>query len=228
MDSSSTLSFEAASLSNSFLAGQHGQHLALDGLAADDHVQSGLHAQHARQALCATGAGQQAKLDFGQGHAGARCRHAVVATQASSRPPPMTTVWMAATTGLGEFSSTEMTLSRLGSCMALAVPNSLMSAPPEKAFSCTGDDNGLDRGVGIGLGHAVSNALAGGQPQTVHRRVVQRDDGDVAMDLVLGSHACIPRKWKKIERSFVFNCIGDPGRFCPTFVTVGTRLYTSL
>ena len=39
-----------------------------------------------------------------------------------------------ATTGLAEFSTARITLSKLGSAMALSVPNSLMSAPPEKAL----------------------------------------------------------------------------------------------
>ncbi|MNU75741.1 hypothetical protein D3C71_652800 [compost metagenome] len=46
----------------------------------------------------------------------------------------MHTEWMAATMGLGEASSERITLSRLGSCSALGVPNSLMSAPPENAL----------------------------------------------------------------------------------------------
>src|SRR3954470_4879089 len=46
----------------------------------------------------------------------------------------MATEWMAATMGLDEFSQVRMTDSRLGSCVALGEPNSLMSAPPENAL----------------------------------------------------------------------------------------------
>src|SRR5437764_714465 len=46
----------------------------------------------------------------------------------------MANEWIAATIGLEEFSHVRMTDSRFGSCVALAVPNSLMSAPPEKAL----------------------------------------------------------------------------------------------
>ncbi|VTY23483.1 Uncharacterised protein [Xylophilus ampelinus] len=46
----------------------------------------------------------------------------------------MHTEWMAATIGLVDASSARMTESRFGSCSALGVPNSLMSAPPEKAL----------------------------------------------------------------------------------------------
>jgi hypothetical protein len=46
----------------------------------------------------------------------------------------MQTLWMAATTGLLLFSTTAIRLSRLGSASAFGEPNSLMSAPPEKAL----------------------------------------------------------------------------------------------
>ena len=46
----------------------------------------------------------------------------------------MQTECTAATTGLPEFSRAEITLSRLGSWVALGLPNSRMSAPPEKAL----------------------------------------------------------------------------------------------
>jgi len=42
---------------------------------------------------------------------------------------------MAATTGLGLASTISITVCKLGSANALGVPNSLMSAPPEKARS---------------------------------------------------------------------------------------------
>src|SRR5437899_12062721 len=46
----------------------------------------------------------------------------------------MHTEWIAATMGLVDASSARITLSRLGSCRAFGVPNSLISAPPEKAL----------------------------------------------------------------------------------------------
>ena len=64
-----------------FLAGQHGQHFALDGFAADDHVERRLDTDHSGQALRAACAGNQAQLDFGQRHAGAGGCNAVVAAQ---------------------------------------------------------------------------------------------------------------------------------------------------
>ncbi len=46
----------------------------------------------------------------------------------------MHTVWMAAITGLGLCSTARMQVWRLGSASAFGESNSLMSAPPEKAF----------------------------------------------------------------------------------------------
>ena len=46
----------------------------------------------------------------------------------------MQTLWIAATIGLLEASSARITLSRFGSASAFGDPNSLMSAPPEKAL----------------------------------------------------------------------------------------------
>jgi len=54
---------------------------ALNRLARHDHVERGLNADHARQALRATRAGDQAKLDFRQRDAGTGRRDAVVATK---------------------------------------------------------------------------------------------------------------------------------------------------
>ena len=42
--------------------------------------------------------------------------------------------WIAATTGLSDASRARITECRFGSAMAAGLPNSLMSAPPEKAL----------------------------------------------------------------------------------------------
>jgi hypothetical protein len=48
---------------------------------------------------------------------------------------------------------------------------------------------------------AIDDALAGGQAQTVHRWVGQRDHGDVAVDFVFSGHAVVPWKVKKNDRA---------------------------
>ena len=63
------------------LAGQGAEHVALDGLAADDHVECHLDTHHARQALRAAGARQQAQLHFRQGHVAAGRGNPVMATE---------------------------------------------------------------------------------------------------------------------------------------------------
>ncbi len=46
----------------------------------------------------------------------------------------MHTLWIAATTGLLQSSTSRIKVPRCGSVMAFGEPNSLMSAPPEKAL----------------------------------------------------------------------------------------------
>ena len=92
---------------------------------------------------------------------------AVVAAQASSRPPPMATLCSAATTGLGEFSIARMTELRLGSCMARSVPNSLMSAPPENAAPAPVMTMDWTAASALAFAQTVHDALAGGEAQSV-------------------------------------------------------------
>jgi hypothetical protein len=89
---------------------------SFDRLAADDHVQRHLDAQHARQALRATGARDQPELHFRQRHIAAGCGDAVVATQRQLQAAAHRDLCTAATTGLLDASSARITLSRLGSC----------------------------------------------------------------------------------------------------------------
>ena len=64
-----------------FLARQHGQHFAVNGFAADNHVECGFNTQCTWQTLRAAGARDEAQLDFGQSYfASWRC-NSVMATQ---------------------------------------------------------------------------------------------------------------------------------------------------
>ena len=82
-----------------------------------------------------------------------------------------------------------MTVSRLGSASALGVPNSLMSAPPEKALPAPVMTIALTAASALALVEAVGDADAGRVAEAVDRRVVQRDHGDVAVHLVFSRHA---------------------------------------
>ena len=59
-------------------------------------------------------------------------------------------------------------------------------------FSGTGNHNGFHRSIGLGLLHTVGNTLARSQAQTIDGGVIQRNDGNVAVDFVMGSHAFNP------------------------------------
>jgi hypothetical protein len=100
----------------------------------------------------------------------------------------MHTLCTAAITGLVVFSTRMITDSRLGSWIALGEPNSRMSAPPEKALPAPVSTMALTAASFSAFSRPIGDGLAGGQPQAVDRRVVQRDDGHVAVDLVLSGH----------------------------------------
>ena len=90
-------------------------------------------AEHARQTLGAASAGDQAEFDFRQRNVtpGAVTRYRQ--PSASSRPPPMATLWMAATTGLLDSSQARISDSRFGSATALGEPELLDVGAPENA-----------------------------------------------------------------------------------------------
>ncbi len=81
-------------------------------------------------------------------------------------------------------------LQRLGAAKLLDV------GTPRKRFAGAGDDDGLDGGVGIGLGQPIGDADPRGIAQAIDGRVVQRDHGDVALYFVFSGHACVPQKVK--------------------------------
>ena len=120
----------------------------------------------------------------------------------------MHTEWIAATIGLVEASSARITLSRLGSCSALGVPNSLMSAPPENALPAPVMTIALTAGVVVGLGQAVGDADAGREAEAVDRGVVQRDHGDIAEHFVFSRHAAFLWDGKRNRKERVRGAIG--------------------
>ena len=61
-----------------------------------------------------------------------------------------------------------------------------------EGFACAGQHNGHHSGVSQRLLHALGDALAGGQAQAIDRRVVEGDNGNIAVNLVVGSHAFNP------------------------------------
>src|SRR6218665_860765 len=134
----------------------------------------------------------------------------------------MATLCSAATTGLLEFSITALPDSRCGSCADLSVPNSLMSAPPEKALPAPVMTMALTAASAsarsrpsptpwrvarplplTGGQQAVEKGVAGCQPQSVDGGVGHGDHGDAAVDLVISAHAVLPCRVKKNGRAFL-------------------------
>ena len=170
------------------LAGRRGQQFALDRLAADDHVERRFHAQHARQALRAAGAGDQADLDFGQRDQRTRRHHAVVAAQRQLQPAAhahgVHRGHHRLAAGLeGRNHRQQVGLGGGGGFVELGDVGTA-----REGLARAGDDDGRHRGIRLGLLQAIGNALAGGVTQAVDGGVVERDDGNVAADVVMGCH----------------------------------------
>ncbi|MCY1216180.1 hypothetical protein D9M72_280490 [compost metagenome] len=183
---------------------RRGQHVTVDDLveqlgagellgqhrgARHDHVGGGLQADHARQALRAAGAGQQAQLHFRQRDLGALGRHAVVAAQRQ---------FQAATHGDRVHGGHH----RLGRAFQHAdhrVQRRLLHGlgrieftdvgAARESLASAGDDDGLDGGIVQRTGHAFDDAKTGAVTQAVDRGIVERDDGYAVLNLILRCHA---------------------------------------
>ena len=112
---------------------------------------------------------------------------------------------MAATTGLPEFSTALITECRLGSCIDLSVPNSLMSAPPEKAPPAPVMTMAFDRCIGIGpLQKSSTMPCRVAWTKPADGRVRHGDHGNGAVDFVFKRTVMLlsPLQMIKKERSF--------------------------
>ena len=160
---------------------------ALDRLAADDHVERGLDAEHARQALRAAGARQQAELHFRQRDLRARRGDAVVAAERQLEPAAHADAVDRGDDRLGARSRARGSrCSRFGSASALGEPNSRDVGAARERLAGAGDDDRLDRRRRRGARRARRRCRdARRVAQAVDRRIVQRDDGDVAAHLVV-------------------------------------------
>jgi hypothetical protein len=76
---------------------------------------------------------------------------------------------------------------RLGECLRRAELADVRAA--REGLAGAGDHDRLDGRIGERLVEAFDDAEPGRMTEAVHRRVVERDDGDVAAGLVAGGHA---------------------------------------
>ncbi|MNQ70654.1 hypothetical protein D3C85_852980 [compost metagenome] len=166
-----------------------GKLLGRYGRARDDHVQRMLQADHARQALRATGAGQQAQLHFRQRDLRALGGHAVVTAQGQFQP---------ATHG----HRVNRGHDRLGGCLHGAdhrMQRRLLRGlrrvefadvgAARESLAGAGDDDGLDGRIVQRTGQAFDDAQPGAVTQAVDGGIVERDDGNAVLNLILRCHA---------------------------------------
>ena len=175
-----------------FLSGQHGEHLALDGFAADDHVEGWLDTDHAGQTLSAACARDQAQFDFGQGNGCAGCSNAVVATERQLKTPAHHHRMHGGNHGLGRIFASADHAEQIGLLQGFGRAKFADVRATGKSFACTSNDDGLDGGVVVGFFQVVGDAHASGQPQTVDGRVHQCDNRDITVDFVFSCHAGVP------------------------------------
>ena len=143
--------------------------------ARDDHLQRGLGADQARQALRAAARGQNADQDFRQTHPGARNGYAVVAAER---------IFQAAAERVAVNRGHNRLRARFQRVMR--APNDCRASLAETANVRSGDKGpaGPDQhhGPHLGIGDAaverIQYAFADARPERVHRRVVHHDDAD--------------------------------------------------
>jgi hypothetical protein len=160
------------------------------GIAGDDHLESGLEARDARQALDAAGAGDDADLDLGQAHLSARRgdpevaaerhlepaaeRHAVDRRDHRLRARLQCRDGDTEARGLWRLAE----LADVGAC--------------DEGLALADHDDCGNAGIGDGALDAVDHALPYRDAERVHRRVVDRENGDGALLGIGDGHANLP------------------------------------
>ena len=171
-----------------FLARDLGQQFALDRLAADNHVQSGFHAECARQALRATGTRNQPEFDFRQSHAAAWRRNAVMATECQLKPATHAHGMDRRHHRLGRVFDCQDDAEQIGFCQGFRGSKFLDVRTAREGFAATGQYNRFDSRVGNGFLQAVRDAQAGGVTQTVDGRIVHGDHRHTAVNFIFRCH----------------------------------------
>jgi hypothetical protein len=165
-----------------------GQFVGQDRRAGEDHVQRGFKAQHARQALRAARAWQQAQLDFGQRDLRAARRHPVVAAQRQLKAAAHAHAVDGRDNRLDRaFGDGDQGVQRRFGKGLGRIEFTDVGAAREHLAGARDDDR-RDCRVGLGLPDARNKGSAGGQAKAIDGRVVQRDDGNAAVDLIVGAH----------------------------------------
>ena len=150
-----------------------------DRIARQDHRHGLLEPHQPRQALRAARAGNDAELDLRQAEPRARGRDAEMAAHRQLKPAAERRAVHRRDRRLFHLVQRRDHLDERGRLRRLAELGDV-GAGHERAARA-GDHDGLDRGVVARRDHAFLDALAHAMAQRIHGRIVDGDDGDVAV-----------------------------------------------
>ena len=143
------------------LSGQTREQFALDWLAAHDHVECGLDPENARQALGATGTGEQAQLDFRQRNAGAGRGDPIVTTQCELQPAAHADAMDRGNDGLGgSFTDADQT-AQVGLSQRHRRAKFFNVGTARKRLACAGDHDRVNRRISVRLLDSVGDIPSG-------------------------------------------------------------------
>ena len=160
------------------------------GIARDDHLERGFEAGDPRQALDAAGAGDDADLDLGQAHLCARRRDPEMTAERHLEPAAERHAVDGSHHRLRarlQRRDGDAEARRLRWLAEFADVGARDEGP-----ALADDDHGRDTGIGNGALDAVDHALAHCLAQRIHRRVIDRENGDGALLRIGNAHVRPP------------------------------------
>ncbi len=153
--------------------------LGRDHRAGSAHFERLLHASHARQPLRATRSGQQAKLHLGHAELRVLDRDPIMAAERHLEPAAQRGAMDRCNHRLRTILDRVDHRRQPGHDRRLAELGNVGAG--EKGLAFAPDDDSLDRLVAFGLFDRRDQSLPNRRAKRIHRRVVRRDDQDVAM-----------------------------------------------
>ncbi len=158
-----------------------------DGRARHDHVQRPLDADQARQALRAAGARQEAQLDLRQRDLRARDGHAVMTGQSQFETAAHTDTIDAGNHGLAQSFDRASERGKIRLRQRLGPTELADVGAAGKALRRTHQNDCLDGVVRLGTLQRAQQCAPQFRAETVHRRIVEREDRDAVGDSEIDS-----------------------------------------
>ena len=180
-------------------------------LAGGDHLQGFLNSNDARQALGATGAGQQAEGDFRQAQTCRRHGDAVVTGQRHLEAAAKRRAVDGGDYRLERALDGVLDGEQTGALLRAAEFGDV--GPGDEGPALADKDDRLGGRVRAGLLHAAGQAVAHRRREGVHRRRIEGDHTDIALEGVVGdwidgghelsnAHGAKPRESAQFKRSY--------------------------